>query len=217
MALLEANYYPFSNFKIKSEQTISRALTRQEMARIASLKLPLNSSAWHQQNLFLLSYCFIGINLADLLTLTKENFIDGRIVFRRKKTHKVYSILIQDKAKEILDYYPSVCSKDFILPFIVQKNSPIQLKKDIQQAIKTCNKYLLRIAVECKIEKPVSTYYSRYSWANIAKGLGYTKDLIAEALGHEYGNKVTGIYLDSYDNETLDSMNEKVVEAVFKY
>jgi len=32
----------------------------------------------------------------------------------------------------------------------------------------------------------------RYTYANIAKQLGYSKDLIAEALGHEYGNKVTG-------------------------
>lgn len=216
---LEAKFYPFTGFKIRTEKTISRALTRPEVAKIASMKLTANTPIWHQRNLFLLSFCFIGINLADLLTLIRENFVDGRIIFRRKKTHKVYSIRVQEKAKEILNnYFTSLPdnSKDFLLPFVVQKNNPIQLKKDIQQAIKNCNDYLAKISTQCKIDKSVTSYYARYSWANIARALGYSKDLIAEALGHEYGNKVTGIYLDNYDNDTLDNMNEKVIKAVFE-
>jgi integrase/recombinase XerD len=72
---LEAKCYPFSTFKIKSEKTISRALTKLEMAKIASLKLTSHTPIWHQRNLFLLSFCFIGINLADLLTLTRESLV----------------------------------------------------------------------------------------------------------------------------------------------
>ena len=217
--IIDANLYPFSSFKIKTERTINRTLSIDEMESIANLDLPVSSSIWHYRNLFLLSYCLIGINFSDLLTLNKENFVDGRIIFRRRKTHKVYSIQIQEKAKEIFNYYFTSLpesNKEFLLPFVKQKNNPAQLKKDIQQVIKTCNKYLDKLASDCKIDKPVTTYYSRYSWANIAKSLGYSKDLIAEALGHEYGNKVTGIYLDHYDNATLDKMNEKVIEAVFK-
>lgn len=216
---LEARFYPFTDFKIRNEETISRALTRLEMAKIASLKLPENSLVWHQRNLFLLSYCFIGINFADLLTLTRENIVDGRIIFRRKKTHKIYSIRVQGKAREIFSYYFTSLpenNKAFLLPFVKQKDNPIQLKKDIQQAIKNCNDYLAKIALQCKIEKPVTSYYARYSWANIARTLGYSKDLIAEALGHEYGSKITGIYLDHYENAILDNMNEKVISAVFE-
>jgi integrase/recombinase XerD len=44
----------------------------------------------------------------------------------------------------------------------------------------------------------------RYTYANLAKQLGYSKDLIAEALGHEYGNSVTGIYLEQFDNDVVD-------------
>ena len=35
------------------------------------------------------------------------------------------------------------------------------------------------------------------------------KDLIAEALGHEYGNAVTGIYLEPFDLDKVDEMNER--------
>lgn len=216
---LEAKFYPFTGFKIKNEKTISRALTLPEMVRIASLELIENSPIWHQRNLFLLSYCFIGMNLADLLTLTRENLVDGRIIFRRKKTHKVYSVHIQDKAREIFSHYftvPPESKKDFLLPFVKNGSTPVKLKKDIQQATKNCNDYLRKLAQLCQINKPVTSYYARYSWANIARGLGFSKDLIAEALGHEYGNRVTGIYLDNYDNATIDCMNEKVIQAVFR-
>ena len=67
----------------------------------------------------------------------------------------------------------------------------------------------------CEIEKPSTTYYARYSWSNIARGLGYSKDIIAEGLGHEYGNKVTGIYLDQYDTSIIDEMNAKVIQYSF--
>jgi integrase len=56
----------------------------------------------------------------------------------------------------------------------------------------------------------------RYSYANIAKQLGYSKDLIAEALGHEYGNSVTGIYLELFDNEIVDNMNQQIIQSVIK-
>lgn len=215
--LLEAKFYPFTAFKIKSEKTISRALTKGEISQIFSIDLANNTSIWHYRNLFTLSYCFIGMNFADLLTLTKDNFVDGRLVFRRRKTHKIYSIKIPFKAKEILKYYfndlPS-CNKEFVLPFVKNKNNPLSLKKDVLQTIKNTNDYLSKITKLCSINKNVTTYYARYSWANIARELGYSKDMIAEGLGHEYGNKVTGIYLDQYDNEIIDSMNENVINSV---
>lgn len=216
--IIPSNYYPFNKFKIKNERTINRTLTITEIASIATHALPVNSTIWHHRNLFMLSFCLIGINFSDLLTLTPENFIDGRIVFRRRKTHKVYSILIQPKAQEIISHYIShgtETSKDFILPFVVNKKNPVTLKKDILQAIKNTNDYLAKLVKLCGINKPVTTYYARYSWANIGRSLGYSKDLIAEALGHSYGNTVTGIYLDHYSDSVIDEMNEKVISHSF--
>lgn len=215
--VIDTNLYPFSSFKIKTEFTINRTLSIDEIKNIVSLDLPVGSSIWHHKNLFLLSYCLIGINFSDLLTLKKENFVDGRIIFRRRKTHKVYSIYLHPKAKEIFRYYfqPDIDNDGYVLPFVIDKKNLIALKRDVLQVIKNTNDNLGKMAKLCKIDKPITTYYARYSWANIARILGYSKDLIAEALGHEYGNKVTGIYLDHYDNDTLDNMNAKVIEAVF--
>lgn len=207
--LVASTAYPFTAFRIKNEKTISRSLTIDELKGIVALKLPVNSPIWHWRNYFLLSFCLIGINFSDLLTLTGANWVEDRIIYKRRKTGKIYSVKIQPKALEILQYYvPSRTDKTKpLLPILKRLDNPVQLKKDIWQAIKTCNSYLSKMAENCKIDKDISTYYARYSWANVARTLGYSKDLIAEALGHEYGNKVTGIYLDNYDNSVIDEMS----------
>lgn len=216
--VISADCYPFSKYQIKHEKTINRTLTLPEIRSIINLDLTPCTTIWHHRNLFLLSYCLMGINFSDLLTLTKESIVDGRIVFRRRKTHKVYSIWLHPKAEEILNQYRvngSTNSKSFLLPFVVNKGDLSVLKKDILQAVKNTNDYLEKIAKLCDINKPVTTYYARYTWANIARGLGYSKDIIAEGLGHEYGNKVTGIYLDHYSNDVIDEMNRKIIETSF--
>lgn len=216
--LIPATCYPFTAYRIKNEKTVNRTLTLKEMTSICQLDLEPNTPIWHWRNYFLLSFCFIGINFADLLTLKGGNLIDDRMVFRRKKTGKVYSISVHPKAVEILGYYTNMSNppKDaLLLPVLKQTTDPVKLKKDIWQAIKTCNEYLARMAKACSISKGISTYYGRYTWSNIARSLGYSKDIIGQALGHSYGNSTTSIYLDDYDNAVIDEANAKVIAVVF--
>lgn len=162
--LLDAKFYPFRAFKIKTERTISRALTKLEIGKMLTVDLPIGSSLWHHRNLFALSFCFVGINFFYLLTLTKGNFVDDRIIFRRRKTHKIYSIKLQPKVEEIFGYYFTSlpkCEKEFVLPFVKNKNNATTLKSDVLQAIKTTNKYLKQLSAICNINKNVGTYYAR--------------------------------------------------------
>lgn len=218
--IVSASSYPFTAYRIKNEKTVNRTLTLKEIRSIANLKLELDTPIWHWRNYFLLSFCLIGINFSDLLTLTGDSVVDDRIVFRRKKTGKIYTILLQPKAVEILRCYSDIDTPEKgkrLLPVLKQTSDLVKLKKDIWQAIKTCNEYLERIAKmkDVDIKKDISTYYGRYTWANIARSLGYSKDIIGQALGHSYGNATTSIYLDDYDNKVIDDANKKVIAAVF--
>ncbi len=87
----------------------------------------------------------------------------------------------------------------------------IEAKKLIHQWIKTTNKYLKRLSKLANLPINITTYSARYSFATIAKHLGYSNEMIAEALGHEYGNRVTNTYLDAFDNNTLDEMHKNVI------
>lgn len=217
--VVDAKYYPFSKFTIETEDTISRALTLQEMQRIVNLDLKPDTAIWHNRNYFMLSFCLIGINFADLFTLEPNDMRESRIAYRRNKTSRIYNIGVQPTAQELLLHCQSIANRNenrYILPVLPYTSNSLQERKDIKQLCKTCNKYMKRIATACGINKIVSTYYARYTWANIAKkDLGYSNDLIADALGHQYGNKVTGIYLDNYSNEAIDAANAKIIAAVF--
>ena len=214
--LISQNEYPFSMFKIKNERTASRALTLDEMRRFVMLDIANGSSTQYWRDLFLLSFYLIGINYADMFTLKYDNVVNGRVVFRRLKTGKIYSIKLHEHAELIINRYrhTNTFKNDFLLPTIKQVDDLIKLKADINQARKISNKHLTMVAGKCNIDKKITTYYARYTWANIARQLGYSKDMIAEALGHEYGNRVTSIYLDSYDAKMIDDMNNAVIKVV---
>jgi hypothetical protein len=53
-------------------------------------------------------------------------------------------------------------------------------KTEIALRLSTCNKYLSRLGKLCDLPIRLTTYVARYSWANVAKSLGYPKDQIAE-------------------------------------
>ena len=86
-----------------------------------------------------------------------------------------------------------------------------KVREKVQLGLKSTNRYLKQLGKELELGQSLTTYVARYSWANIAKSRGYSKDLIAEALGHSYGNAVTGIYLEGYGNEVIDLANETLV------
>ena len=137
------------------------------------------------------------------------------MVYRRRKTHKEYSIKLFPQALAILDLFYQEDSKYLIpiLPDYVVEDSLVA-KKLIHQWIKTTNKYIKRLGQELGIASPLTTYVARHQFATTAKRLGYSNELIAEALGHEYGNKITNIYLDSFDQEVVDDMHKRVIANI---
>jgi integrase len=117
-------------------------------------------------------------------------------------------------AIEIIQIYSNDGSK-YLLPILPNfKQSPVQLKKTSLDKLKQMNKALKNLSKVAEIDESISTYTSRYSWANIAKEIGTPKEVIAEALGHSYGNAVTGIYLDGFDKKVMDKANVDVIQAV---
>jgi integrase/recombinase XerD len=210
--LVERSLYPFYDIKIKVEKTQKRAISNDDVLKLKNAAVEVGSAPWKAINFFFLSYCLIGISFTDLAYLTKENIVDGRIVYRRRKTHKNYSIRLFPEAEVILNKLKS--NNSTYLLNIITSDVPedsIEAKKRISQWIKTTNKYLKRISESEKINGKITTYVARHQFANTAKRLGYSNELIADSLGHEYGNKITNIYLDSFDREVVDEMHYKVI------
>ncbi len=207
--------YPFNEVTIKSERTAKRAILASDLAKIYTLDLKENTREWHARNYFFLSFSLIGVSFTDLAYLKSTNIINGRIVYRRRKTRKEYSIQITPLAQRIINEYKDRNDKYLlpILPATVAEDSLVANQK-IHQWIKTTNKWMKELAATCDITETLTTYVARHTWATTAKRLGYSNELIAEAMGHEYGNKITNIYLDNFEQSVVDELNYKVLAAI---
>ncbi len=197
------NIYPFRKFDIKKEETRHRDLEIKEIQNVIKYDGKWN----HFRDCFMLSFYLIGINLKDLLFAKKGDVHKGRLEYRRSKTKRLYSIKIESEAQEIINRYPD---PEYLVSFIRMYKSYDGFKRAINYALKKITDPQGNI-----IDETMSTYYARHSWATIASSIGILKDTISESLGHEYGSKTTGIYID-FDITKIDPANRKVIDAVIR-
>jgi integrase/recombinase XerD len=180
------------------------------------LDLPDHSSIWHVRNWFMLSFYLMGISFVDLSLLKPEDIKNGRISYKRQKTGKQYDIRLVPQALAIIDLYKKQ-PYGFILPIINRRTKDDEERlRLIKDRTRLANKYLKRMAEQIGTDETITTYTSRHSWATICKKLGFSIEIIAECLGHEYGNKATAVYLDSFDQDVLDNANSVVADSLNK-
>lgn len=211
--LVDRTLYPFTEISIKTSRTAKRAVTIDDLRKLKELSLKPYSKEWHARNYFFLSFAFIGISFTDMIYLKPENLVKGRIIYRRRKTKKEYNIKVNSFAQQLLNHYRH--TGKYLIPVLSSniEEDTFESKKVIQQFIKTTNKWLSRVGKQCGIDN-LTTYVARHTWATTAKRLGYSIELIAEALGHEHGNKITNIYLDSFDQSLIDDANARIVQLI---
>ncbi len=198
MGYISLDLYPFRRFKIKKETTIKRNLTIHQIRKL--LNCELSGKLELARDYFLLSIYLIGINLTDIYNLT--DFKNDRIIYRRAKTKKIYDVKVYAEAKFLIEKYSG--EKALLNYADIYANS--------DNFKKAMNKFLKRVAENCKIPEPISTYYARHTWATLASDLEISKDIIAHALGHG-NNSVTDIYID-FDLKKVDEANRKVINYI---
>ena len=203
---------PIKKYKIKKEKTTPRVLTKAEITAYFKLGLEPKHPLFMYWNIGKLIFMLRGINITDLLQLNSKSLKSERIIYTRSKTGKVYSIAILPEIEKTLSMFKA---NDTLLGIVdIEKLKSRKSSEHLIQRRKVINTHLKQIGVLLGFKEELTTYVFRYSYANIAKQLGYSKDLIAEALGHEYGNSVTGIYLEQFDQEIIDEMNSGIIDNV---
>ena len=92
--------------------------------------------------------------------------------------------------------------------------SPIGIKTEQEKAnrlhkvITKVNKRLKQIGEELGIPIPITTYVARHSQATIMKKAGISTAIIGQIMGHS-SERVTQVYLDSFDNEQIGNAIEE--------
>jgi integrase len=215
--LVDQGWYPFFRYKIKKGRSVPRTLNLDQMKRYFELELPEQHPLYRSFYIGKLMFLLRGINFKDLVKLTNENLQGNRIVYERSKTKTLYSIGMEEQIKELLknlfkggDTLVGIMDEEYHL-----LDQDIQVLKRYEQHLHVVNNHLKRISILLGLEIKLSTYVMRYSYANIARGLGLSVEEISYLLGHKSSaHAVTEIYLEQFDLEKLDDLNRKIINAV---
>lgn len=209
--IVKQDYYPFNDYNVSKlkEATPKRAITKDEMLKIVDFDVSTISTRpqsllQFSKDLFIFSYLGCGINMVDMAYLKKSNIIYNRVSYKRHKTGKQISFLLQAYAKEIMQKYEGV-NGDYVFPILddAVNITPEQQFRRIKKITYVVNKNLKKIGEAIGLSIPLTTYVSRHSFATILKRSGVNVAIISEALGHS-DLKTTQIYLDSFDNSQID-------------
>lgn len=201
--------YPFRRFKLRNVETEKRSLTSAELRAFFAAPCPTPTVAEHR-DVFRLVFLLIGINVTDLMHLRPSDYYGGRIHYTRAKTHKPYSIKVEPEAAAIIERRRG---RDFLLDIADRYGEPKDYIKYLNINLKRVGE---RVENGTLIQpyKRITSYWARHSWATIAVNeCDIPKDTVSAALGHEYGSKVTSVYIN-FDVRKIDEANKRVISAV---
>lgn len=213
--VVKEKYYPFKSYKISKlkGENIKKALTRDEMKSLEAIDIDKYPHLVDTRNYMVFSYYTGGINFIDLIKLTWDNVEDERINYIRSKTKKNFSVKILEPVKAILDYYRNQKrTTKYVFPVLLRDNlTPKQIDNRKHKILSKYNKELKEIASIQGVNKNVSSYVIRHSFATNLKFAGVSTDVISEAMGHK-SIEITNAYLKRYSNETVDNEMKKLLE-----
>ena len=202
--IVKSEYYPFNSFKVSklSQTTAKRSIQKDEILSVLNYQgqTPLECLAI---DLFTFSYLAAGINFGDIARLTKDNILENRLIYIRKKTQKQIKVSLQEQAIKLIQKY-SMPDNPYLFPNLSNFHKTEQQKVNrIHKIIAKVNKSLKEIGERLNIPIDLTTYVARHSFATVLKRSGVNTSLICEALGHS-SERVTQIYLDSFGNDQME-------------
>ncbi len=209
--IVKEEFYPFRSYKISKlkGKGLKKALSMEQVKKIVNLDLKKYPLMTNARNFFVFSFYTRGMNFADMMKLEWDAVDGDKIVYTRSKTKGNFMVKILPPVREILDFYfeYSLGTK-YVFPILLKDNlTPSQLENRKHKTLQRYNKDLKEIAQICGIDKPLSSYVARHSFANCLKQKGVATDVISESMGHQ-NLAVTQAYLKELDSSVLDEASE---------
>jgi integrase len=162
-------------------------------------------------------YLCNGLNVKDLCLLEYQN-IDSEwkfIEYGRAKTkhtkkdgEKIRVAIKPDTLAIIKRWGQKAITRDtFIFPHLQKGLTAARERQLINLLIRVINNNMKKIAKNLDINKNVTTYFARHSFATILKRSGASTEFISDALGHS-NLSTTKNYLAGFEDETLQNVTD---------
>ncbi len=207
---LTQDCHPFKRVYCGMDKTVKRCLSFEEIKKMKELDLSLKPVLDFARDMFIFSFCTRGMSFVDMAYLKKSDLKNGYLIYRRKKTGQLLTIEWTRQMQVILDKYEANPTQ-YLLPLIIREDG--SERRQYQNQMMKINRSLKEIASIMHLAVPLSLYYSRHSWATIARGKSIPLSVISEGLGHD-SEITTQIYLDSIKSIEVDRANRKILKEL---
>lgn len=161
-------------------------------------------------------FCFYarGMSFIDMAYLKKSNVSGGFIRYVRRKTGQQIEVRITPELQLFMDLFAEeTAGSEYVFPVIRDNGKPARVQ--YENALRTQNNRLKKLAPLAGITREISTHWARHSWATAGKSVNLPVGVISECLGHTSEN-TTQIYLAQLNNSVLDEANEQIALAVYR-
>jgi site-specific recombinase XerD len=212
--IVDEKYYPFKVYKVSKlkGKGFKKALSRDEVRLIENLDEKAYPHLVEAKHLFVFSYYTRGMNFFDMMKLTWDRVENDKIIYTRSKTKGRFTIKILQPIQDILDHYKELnTDTNFVFPILLKEGmTAIQIENRKAKKLKRFNSDLKLIAEIVGINKPLTSYVARHSYATNLKQLGVSTDLISQSMGHA-NIAITSAYLKDFEDDVIDDANEKLL------
>lgn len=207
---LTSDRRPFRHVYCGMDKTVKRSIPLTEIKKINDLDLSRSPSLDFARDMFMFSFCTRGMSFIDMAYLKKTDLDGGCLTYRRKKTGQLLTVEWTRQMQSIMDKYKPNDTR-YLLPIITHEDG--SERRQYQNQMRKTNRLLKEIARIAGLPLPLSMYYTRHSWATIARGKAVPLAVISEALGHD-SETTTQIYLDSIKSSEVNKANSMILEGL---
>ena len=183
---------PYIGVKIDIGKSVwGRFLTVDEVEAIEKAEMPTESLE-RVKDLFLFQ-CYTGLAYADLMRFDMSKAVKGEkyylVTDDRKKTGEGYTVVLMEKAMDILKKY------DYKLPKM------------------TCEQYNMRLKImadACGIEKPIASHFGRRTCGMLLLNYGFPIEIVSKVLGHSNIKTTQQAYAKILDQTVENEFIKKI-------
>ena len=198
--------YPFRHVYTGVDKTVKRAIPIKAIKALKELDLSMKPSLDFARDMFMFSFYTRGMSFVDMAYLKKSDLQNGILTYQRRKTGQQLTIKWEKCMAEIIAKYPKN-ETDFLLPIITKQGNE---RRQYGNALHMVNYRLKELSTMLKLQRPLTMYVARHSWASAAKAKNVPLSVISEGMGHD-SEATTQIYLASLETSVVDEANKMIL------
>lgn len=197
---------PFRHVYTGIDKTIKRAIPIKSIKSLKNMDLTMRHSSDFARDMFMFSFYTRGMSFIDMAYLKKKDLSHGILTYRRRKTGQLLSIKWEKCMAEIVNKYNDDTS-EYLLPIIKRTGDE---RRQYINSLHLVNYRLKLLSEEIGLNRPLTMYVARHSWASAARSKNIPISVISEGMGHD-NEATTQIYLASLETSVVDNANKKII------